>query len=218
MLGIRQHATHLRWVGSLNQKHAARRCCWNATPGYYSPQLLPCEVVYDSQWKCDNAIYDHCPCLNPHDFDIASRRITCSAGDDTQHPPGWSVKPDCKTIHKDDSHICRSCGIVHYHRYFDGGKPLRFGKHSPAVSEGVVLRKVNGYASKLLHLRAFCKSTLMSFLLCTRANILSTLSQRAGYLPTCWPNGLVKNIMMILRLALDKLNRQTERQWCELGR
>ncbi|MGU0016736.1 hypothetical protein ACVXG9_22550 [Escherichia coli] len=65
------------------------------------------------------------------------------------------------------------------------GKPLLTGKRSPAIEEW--LRKVNGYANKLL-LPRFAKSAFDGFLLPPRANISSTRKRPARViLPTCWP-------------------------------
>ena len=93
--------------------------------------------------------------------------------------------------------------IVHYVDKLDG-KPLLTGKRSPAIEEW--LRKVNGYANKLL-LPRFAKSAFDEFSTpAARKYFVDKKEARAGNFADllAHTDGLIKNISDDLR-ALDKL-------------
>lgn len=94
-----------------------------------------------------------------------------------------------------------SMDIVHYVDKLDG-KPLLTGKRNPAIETW--LRKVNGYANRLLIPR-FAKSAFDEF--ATPEARAYFVKERGGYRQLCRPSrpfpGLVKNISDDLR-ALDK--------------
>ena len=154
-------------------------------------------------------IYDHCPyCLKARMiFGLKNIPVELHVllNDDAETPTRMVGQKQVPILQKDDSrYMPESMDIVHYVDKLDG-KPLLTGKRSPAIEEW--LRKVNGYANKLL-LPRFAKSAFDEFfLLPPRANISSTRKRPARViLPTCWPtpDGLIKNISDDLR-ALDKL-------------
>ena len=126
-------------------------------------------------------IYDHCPyCLTARMiFGLKNIPVELHVllNDDAETPTRMVGQKQVPILQKDDSrYMPESMDIVHYVDKLDG-KPLLTGKRSPAIEEW--LRKVNGYANKLL---------LMSFLLLPRANISSTRKRPARViLPTCWP-------------------------------
>ena len=87
-------------------------------------------------------------------------------------------------LQKDDSrYMPESMDIVHYVDKLDG-KPLLTGKRSPAIEEW--LRKVNGYANKLL-LPRFAKSAFDEFSPAARKYLSTKKEASAGNLLTCWP-------------------------------
>ncbi|STJ18012.1 glutaredoxin [Escherichia coli] len=158
---------------------------------------------------------------SPHDFrpEKYPRRITCSAQRPTQkHPPGWSVKNRFPILQKDDSrYMPESMDIVHYVDKLDG-KPLLTGKRSPAIEEW--LRKVNGYANKLL-LPRFAKSAFDEFSTpAARKYFVDKKEASAGNFADllAHSDGLIKNISDDLR-ALDKLIvKPKRREWRTFGR
>ncbi|HCB2602326.1 TPA: glutaredoxin 2 [Citrobacter koseri] len=153
-------------------------------------------------------IYDHCP------FCIKARMIfglknipvelNVLANDDDATPTRMIGKKMVPILQKDDSrYLPESMDIVHYVDNLDG-KPLLIGKQNPAIDEW--LRKVNGYANRLL-LPRFAKSAFDEF---------STPSARKYFTEKkeamigdfgenlAHSSGLIKNISDDLR-ALDKL-------------
>lgn len=134
-------------------------------------------------------IYDHCPyCLKARMiFGLKNIPVELHVllNDDAETPTRMVGQKQVPILQKDDSrYMPESMDIVHYVDKLDG-KPLLTGKRSPAIEEW--LRKVNGYANKLL-LRVLPNRHLMSFLLLPRANISSTRKRPARViLPTCWP-------------------------------
>lgn len=153
-------------------------------------------------------IYDHCP------FCIKARMIfglknipvelNVLANDDDATPTRMIGKKMAPILQKDDSrYLPESMDIVHYVDNLDG-KPLLIGKQNPAIDEW--LRKVNGYANRLL-LPRFAKSAFDEF---------STPSARKYFTEKkeamigdfsenlVHSSGLIKNISDDLR-TLDKL-------------
>lgn len=134
-------------------------------------------------------IYDHCPyCLKARMiFGLKNIPVELHVllNDDAETPTRMVGQKQVPILQKDDSrYMPESMDIVHYVDKLDG-KPLLTGKRSPAIEEW--LRKVNGYANKLL-LPRLPNRHLMSFLLLPRANISSTRKRPARViLPTCWP-------------------------------
>lgn len=134
-------------------------------------------------------IYDHCPyCLKARMiFGLKNIPVELHVllNDDAETPTRMVGQKQVPILQKDDSrYMPESMDIVHYVDKLDG-KPLLTGKRSPAIEEW--LRKVNGYANKLL-LPRFAKSAFDEFLLLPRANISSTRKRPARViLPTCWP-------------------------------
>ena len=125
-------------------------------------------------------IYDHCPyCLKARMiFGLKNIPVELHVllNDDAETPTRMVGQKQVPILQKDDSrYMPESMDIVHYVDKLDG-KPLLTGKRSPAIEEW--LRKVNGYANKLL---------LPNF-----ADLLAH------------SDGLIKNISDDLR-ALDKL-------------
>ena len=153
-------------------------------------------------------IYDHCP------FCIKARMIfglknipvelNVLANDYDATPTRMIGKKMAPILQKDDSrYLPESMDIVHYVDNLDG-KPLLIGKQNPAIDEW--LRKVNGYANRLL-LPRFAKSAFDEF---------STPSARKYFTEKkeamigdfsenlVHSSGLIKNISDDLR-TLDKL-------------
>ena len=143
---------------------------------------------------------------SPHDFrpEKYPRRITCSAQRRRRntHPDGRSKQ--VPILQKDDSrYMPESMDIVHYVDKLNG-KPLLTGKRSPAIEEW--LRKVNGYANKLL-LPRFAKSAFDEFSTpAARKYFVDKKEASAGNFADllAHSDGLIKNISDDLR-ALDKL-------------
>ena len=136
-------------------------------------------------------IYDHCPyCLKARMiFGLKNIPVELHVllNDDAETPTRMVGQKQVPILQKDDSrYMPESMDIVHYVDKLDG-KPLLTGKRSPAIEEW--LRKVNGYANKLL-LPRFAKSAFDEF--STPADLLAH------------SDGLIKNISDDLR-ALDKL-------------
>lgn len=109
-------------------------------------------------------IYYYCP------FCIKARMIfglknipvelNVLANDDDATPTRMIGKKMAPILQKDDSrYLPESMDIVHYVDNLDG-KPLLIGKQNPAIDEW--LRKVNGYANRLL-LPRFAKSAFDEF-------------------------------------------------------
>lgn len=152
-------------------------------------------------------IYDHCPyCLKARMIfglkNIPSNYMFCSTTTQ-KHPPGWSVKTGSHSAKDDSRYMPESMDIVHYVDKLDG-KPLLTGKRSPAIEEW--LRKVNGYANKLL-LPRFAKSAFDEFSTpAARKYFVDKKEASAGNFADllAHSDGLIKNISDDLR-ALDKL-------------
>lgn len=153
-------------------------------------------------------IYDHCPyCLKARMiFGLKNIPVELHVllNDDAETPTrmvGQNRFPFCK---KDDSrYMPESMDIVHYVDKLDG-KPLLTGKRSPAIEEW--LRKVNGYANKLL-LPRFAKSAFDEFSTpAARKYFVDKKEASAGNFADllAHSDGLIKNISDDLR-ALDKL-------------
>ncbi|EES0774519.1 glutaredoxin 2 [Escherichia coli] len=97
-------------------------------------------------------IYDHCPyCLKARMiFGLKNIPVELHVllNDDAETPTRMVGQKQVPILQKDDSrYMPESMDIVHYVDKLDG-KPLLTGKRSPAIEEW--LRKVNGYANKLL--------------------------------------------------------------------
>ncbi len=123
--------------------------------------------------------------------------------DDAETPTGWSVKTGSHSAKDDSRYMPESMDIVHYVDKLDG-KPLLTGKRSPAIEEW--LRKVNGYANKLL-LPRFAKSAFDEFSTpAARKYFVDKKEASAGNFADllAHSDGLIKNISDDLR-ALDKL-------------
>ncbi|CAH6087815.1 Glutaredoxin 2, partial [Citrobacter koseri] len=153
-------------------------------------------------------IYDHCP------FCIKARMIfglknipvelNVLANDDDATPTRMIGKKMAPILQKDDSrYLPESMDIVHYVDNLDG-KPLLIGKQNPAIEEW--LRKVNGYANRLL-LPRFAKSAFDEFSTPSarkyftekKEAMIGDFSENLAH-----SSGLIKNISDDLR-ALDKL-------------
>ena len=109
-------------------------------------------------------IYDHCPyCLKARMiFGLKNIPVELHVllNDDAETPTRMVGQKQVPILQKDDSrYMPESMDIVHYVDKLDG-KPLLTGKRSPAIEEW--LRKVNGYANKLL-LPRFAKSAFDEF-------------------------------------------------------
>lgn len=109
-------------------------------------------------------IYDHCPyCLKARMiFGLKNIPVELHVllNDDAETPTRMVGQKQVPILQKDDSrYMPESMDIVHYVDKLDG-KPLLTGKRSPAIEEW--LRKVNGYANKLL-LRVLPNRHSMSF-------------------------------------------------------
>ena len=153
-------------------------------------------------------IYDHCP------FCIKARMIfglknipvelNVLANDDDATPTRMIGKKMAPILQKDDSrYLPESMDIVHYVDNLDG-KPLLIGKQNPAIDEW--LRKVNGYANRLL-LPRFAKSAFDEFSTpAARKYFVDKKEASAGNFADllAHSDGLIKNISDDLR-ALDKL-------------
>ena len=153
-------------------------------------------------------IYDHCPyCLKARMiFGLKNIPVELHVllNDDAETPTRMVGQKQVPILQKDDSrHMPESMDIVHYVDKLDG-KPLLTGKRSPAIEEW--LRKVNGYANKLL-LPRFAKSAFDEFSTpAARKYFVDKKEASAGNFADllAHSDGLIKNISDDLR-ALDKL-------------
>lgn len=153
-------------------------------------------------------IYDHCPyCLKARMiFGLKNIPVELHVllNDDAETPTRMVGQKQVPIRQKDDSrYMPESMDIVHYVDKLDG-KPLLTGKRSPAIEEW--LRKVNGYANKLL-LPRFAKSAFDEFSTpAARKYFVDKKEASAGNFADllAHSDGLIKNISDDLR-ALDKL-------------
>ena len=153
-------------------------------------------------------IYDHCPyCLKARMiFGLKNIPVELHVllNDDAETPTRMVGQKQVHILQKDDSrYMPESMDIVHYVDKLDG-KPLLTGKRSPAIEEW--LRKVNGYANKLL-LPRFAKSAFDEFSTpAARKYFVDKKEASAGNFADllAHSDGLIKNISDDLR-ALDKL-------------
>ncbi|EFJ4042470.1 glutaredoxin 2 [Escherichia coli] len=153
-------------------------------------------------------IYDHCPyCLKARMiFGLKNIPVELHVllNDDAETPTRMVGQKQVPIQQKDDSrYMPESMDIVHYVDKLDG-KPLLTGKRSPAIEEW--LRKVNGYANKLL-LPRFAKSAFDEFSTpAARKYFVDKKEASAGNFADllAHSDGLIKNISDDLR-ALDKL-------------
>ncbi len=153
-------------------------------------------------------IYDHCPyCLKARMiFGLKNIPVELHVllNDDAETPTRMVGQKQVPILQKDDSrYMPESMDIVHYVDKLDG-KPLLTGKRSPAIEEW--LRKVNGYANKLL-LPRFAKSAFDEFSTpAARKYFVGKKEASAGNFADllAHSDGLIKNISDDLR-ALDKL-------------
>lgn len=153
-------------------------------------------------------IYDHCPyCLKARMiFGLKNIPVELHVllNDDAETPTRMVGQKQVPFLQKDDSrYMPESMDIVHYVDKLDG-KPLLTGKRSPAIEEW--LRKVNGYANKLL-LPRFAKSAFDEFSTpAARKYFVDKKEASAGNFADllAHSDGLIKNISDDLR-ALDKL-------------
>ena len=153
-------------------------------------------------------IYDHCPyCLKARMiFGLKNIPVELHVllNDDAETPTRMVGQKKVPILQKDDSrYMPESMDIVHYVDKLDG-KPLLTGKRSPAIEEW--LRKVNGYANKLL-LPRFAKSAFDEFSTpAARKYFVDKKEASAGNFADllAHSDGLIKNISDDLR-ALDKL-------------
>ncbi|MBS2139525.1 glutaredoxin 2 [Escherichia coli] len=153
-------------------------------------------------------IYDHCPyCLKARMiFGLKNIPVELHVllNDDAETPTRMVGQKQVPILKKDDSpKMPESMDIVHYVDKLDG-KPLLTGKRSPAIEEW--LRKVNGYANKLL-LPRFAKSAFDEFSTpAARKYFVDKKEASAGNFADllAHSDGLIKNISDDLR-ALDKL-------------
>ena len=156
----------------------------------------------------DLYIYDHCPyCLKARMiFGLKNIPVELHVllNDDAETPTRMVGQKQVPILQKDDSrYMPESMDIVHYVDKLDG-KPLLTGKRSPAMEEW--LRKVNGYANKLL-LPRFAKSAFDEFSTpAARKYFVDKKEASAGNFADllAHSDGLIKNISDDLR-ALDKL-------------
>ncbi|EKJ3289567.1 glutaredoxin 2 [Escherichia coli] len=153
-------------------------------------------------------IYDHCPyCLKARMiFGLKNIPVELHVllNDDAETPTRMVGQKQVPILQKDDRrYMPESMDIVHYVDKLDG-KPLLTGKRSPAIEEW--LRKVNGYANKLL-LPRFAKSAFDEFSTpAARKYFVDKKEASAGNFADllAHSDGLIKNISDDLR-ALDKL-------------
>lgn len=151
---------------------------------------------------------DHCPyCLKARMiFGLKNIPVELHVllNDDAETPTRMVGQKQVPILQKDDSrYMPESMDIVHYVDKLDG-KPLLTGKRSPAIEEW--LRKVNGYANKLL-LPRFAKSAFDEFSTpAARKYFVDKKEASAGNFADllAHSDGLIKNISDDLR-ALDKL-------------
>ena len=153
-------------------------------------------------------IYDHCPyCLKARMiFGLKNIPVELHVllNDDAETPTRMVGQKQVPILQKDASrYMPESMDIVHYVDKLNG-KPLLTGKRSPAIEEW--LRKVNGYANKLL-LPRFAKSAFDEFSTpAARKYFVDKKEASAGNFADllAHSDGLIKNISDDLR-ALDKL-------------
>ena len=152
-------------------------------------------------------IYDHCPyCLKARMiFGLKNIPVELHVllNDDAETPTRMVGQKQVPILQKDDSRYMPESMDVHYVDKLDG-KPLLTGKRSPAIEEW--LRKVNGYANKLL-LPRFAKSAFDEFSTpAARKYFVDKKEASAGNFADllAHSDGLIKNISDDLR-ALDKL-------------
>ncbi len=153
-------------------------------------------------------IYDHCPyCLKARMiFGLKNIPVELHVllNDDAETLTRMVGQKQVPILQKDDSrYMPESMDIVHYVDKLDS-KPLLTGKRSPAIEEW--LRKVNGYANKLL-LPRFAKSAFDEFSTpAARKYFVDKKEASAGNFADllAHSDGLIKNISDDLR-ALDKL-------------
>lgn len=153
-------------------------------------------------------IYEHCPyCIKARMiFGLKNIPVELNIllNDDSEPPTRMTGAKQVPVLQKDDSrYLPESMDIVHYVDNLDG-KPLLTGKRSLAVEEW--LRKVNGYANKLL-LPRFAKSAFEEFSTpAARQYFINKKEASAGSFADllAHSSGLIKNISDDLR-ALDKL-------------
>ncbi len=153
-------------------------------------------------------IYDHCPfCVKARMiFGLKNIPVELNVllNDDDATPTRMIGQKMAPILQKDDSrYLPESMDIVHYVDKLDG-KPLLTGKQNPALDAW--LRKVNGYANRLLIPR-FAKSAFDEFATPeARAYFVAkkeaVIGNFAGHI--AHSTGLIKNISDDLR-ALDKL-------------
>jgi len=153
-------------------------------------------------------IYDHCPfCVKARMIfglkNLPVERITLLSDDDAT-PTRMIGQKMVPILQKDDSrYLPESMDIVRYVDALDG-QPLLTGKQNPAIAEW--LRKVNGYANRLLIPR-FAKGAFDEFSTPqARASFVARKEESIGSFAEHLSHsaGLVKNISDDLR-ALDKL-------------
>ncbi|MCU6664060.1 MAG: glutaredoxin 2 [Silvania sp.] len=153
-------------------------------------------------------IYDHCPfCVKARMIfglkNLPVERITLLSDDDAT-PTRMIGQKMVPILQKDDSrYLPESMDIVRYVDALDG-QPLLTGKQNPAIAEW--LRKVNGYANRLLIPR-FAKAAFDEFSTPqARASFVARKEASIGSFAEHLSHsaGLVKNISDDLR-ALDKL-------------
>lgn len=143
---------------------------------------------------------------SPHDFGLKNIPVELHVllNDDAETPTRMVGQKQVPILQKDDSrYMPESMDIVHYVDKLDG-KPLLTGKRSPAIEDW--LRKVNGYANKLL-LPRFAKSAFDEFSTpAARKYFVDKKEASAGNFADllAHSDGLIKNISDDLR-ALDKL-------------
>ncbi len=153
-------------------------------------------------------IYDHCPyCVKARMiFGLKNLPVELNVllNDDEATPTRMIGQKMAPILQKDDSrYLPESMDIVHYVDQLDG-KPLLTGAQKPAIEEW--LRKVNGYANRLLIPR-FAKSSFDEFatpearayFVAKKEAALGNFEEHLAHSP-----GLIKNISDDLR-ALDKL-------------
>ena len=153
-------------------------------------------------------IYDHCP------FCVKARMIfglknipvelNILMNDDVDTPTRMIGQKMAPILQKDDSrYLPESMDIVHYVDKLDGA-PLLTGKRNPAIEEW--LRKVNGYANRLLIPRfatgafdEFATPQARAYFVAKKEAAIGDFTEHLSHSP-----GLIKNISDDLR-ALDKL-------------
>ncbi|WP_342321122.1 glutaredoxin 2 [Kosakonia sp. BYX6] len=153
-------------------------------------------------------IYDHCPfCVKARMiFGLKNVPVELNVllSDDEATPTKMIGQKMAPILQKDDSrYLPESMDIVHYVDKLDG-KPLLTGKQNPKVEEW--LRKVNGYANKLLIPRIaksafdeFSTPQARAYFVAKKEAAIGNFAEHLSH-----SAGLVKNISDDLR-ALEKL-------------